>query len=201
MSSQSEGTAAAPVLYYCATGSGLSRSRIHLTKFHQSLCSFNCIGSLSLHSFQEQREPRPKISRLSRCLQRFVVAGTIALKIRTDIEHRRVQPSSRDEEQHDQQSTQPPVAIKEWMQRFELIMQQSVLHQNRQDWLFVGELFPISQQTNKFARRWRDKYRRRDVRTRARGSSFGKSATLLDGDRGRELRRVAVRGFLEAVAC
>src|ERR1035438_7377910 len=72
-----------------------------------------------------------------------------------------------DEQEHGQQTPDPPVSVEERVQRLELVVQQGVLYEQRDLDGLVGVALPVSQERRELSWRRRDEPRRLD-----RGSTF-----------------------------
>ena len=88
-----------------------------------------CLG----HAIQEEREPALPRSRLLHGLQQLVVQAAVLLQVKAEIEHRRTQDALlAQQQQRDQQSAKPPVAVEERVDRLELDVDQAGLDQGGQ---------------------------------------------------------------------
>src|SRR5438445_5390899 len=101
-----------------------------------------CLTRRSFRTFQKKLAPFLPNSRGADSLKQFIVALTMGLEEKTQIEKRLTQSTFSAEKQRDQQTTKTPVSIKKRVNRFELYVDQSGLDENRQLVFFiVKEMF------------------------------------------------------------
>lgn len=91
-------------------------------------------------------------------LEQRVVLAAVRLEVDGEIEERLREPTARDEEEHDQDAAQPPVAADERVDGFELRMSHGALHE-------IGQPIALGHEALKVVERSKHlRHRRRDVR-------------------------------------
>ena len=90
---------------------------------------------------REKREPTLPIAAGSHVIERFVVAAPVAFEIQAQVEKRLAQDVFGAENQGDEQSSDPTVAVEKWMDRLELNMRERRFDERR------GPLRPIVDKT------------------------------------------------------
>ena len=123
------------------------------------------VCGLGAHCDQEELDPRQSFAAFADRLEGLVVALAVALQICAQVEQRRGQPATIDEQEDGQQAADAAVAVEKGVQRLELVVQQRVLHQQGDIELRVRVALPVGQQAGKLLRRRRDEARCLDRRT------------------------------------
>lgn len=124
-----------------------------LSELEDALGPVDGVDRLRSHSLQEQGEPGLDVARLSRRLERLVVALPIPFEVRAQVQQRGRQPAACAQEEDDGQATQAPVAIEEGVEGLELVVQQCALHEDGQLDIGVGEVLPVGEQVRELIRR------------------------------------------------
>ena len=88
-------------------------------------------------------------------LERVVVLLATGLEVGRQVQERLGQPVPDDEEEHDQQPSEPAVAVEERVDRLELVVQQRGLDERWQSRVLVDEALEIAQQLGRSVRRRR----------------------------------------------
>src|ERR1019366_3667877 len=96
-----------------------------------------CLTRRSLHAFEKELDPLLPDSLGANSLKQFVIAVTVCLEEKAQIEKRLTQSALSAEKQRNQQTSQPSIAVEKGMDRLELYMYQSSLNQNGQIVFFV----------------------------------------------------------------
>lgn len=121
-------------------GSRLHLGAVLLADIGETLGSCDRVFRLRADTIEEQREPSVEVASLPHCLERVVVVVATPLEIRRQVVEKRLgEPAPHDEEEHDQQPSEPAVAIEERVDRLELVVEQGGLDQRGQPGVLVNE--------------------------------------------------------------
>ncbi|MDQ1411373.1 MAG: hypothetical protein QOJ41_3108, partial [Acidobacteriaceae bacterium] len=117
-----------------------------------------CAGCLARGSFcalKKKAEPFFPNAFGTNSLKQIVVALTVSLEVKTQIEERFTQSAFGTEKQRNQQTAKSSVAVEKGMDRFELHVDESRLDKNREFVFFVVKEMLEEDQTLHHAFRWR----------------------------------------------
>src|SRR5664279_1414665 len=119
------------------------------------------VGSLAgrcLGALQKKLEPLFPNSLGANSLKQFVVALTMGLEEKTQVEKRLMQSALSAEKQRNQQTSESPIAIEKRVDRLKLHMYESSLDENRKMVFFVvKKMFEVVQGLHHAVGRWRNK--------------------------------------------
>src|SRR5216684_5068884 len=139
---------------------GLATQRLDLfpISFEEVKNLNGCAGCLARGSFcalKKKAEPFFPNAFGTNSLKQIVIALTVSLEVKTQIEERLTQSAFGAEKQRNQQSAQPTIAIEKGVDRFELDVNESGLDEHGQLVFFVMKKMLEAVQTLHHELRWR----------------------------------------------
>src|SRR5579859_1942714 len=114
-----------------------------------------CFARRGLRALKEKSEPFFPNSLRANSLKQIIVALTVSLEVKTQIEERLTQSAFGAEKQCNQQTAKPTIAIEKGVDRFELHVNESGLDEHGQLVFFVVKKMLEAVQTLHHALRWR----------------------------------------------
>ena len=142
-----------------AAGRFLDGRAVALAEVGELLGTSDRIDGLCCDRVEEQREPALEVSVLADALQCCVVLVSSFLEVGGDVQDWCREAVANHEEEDDEESAEPTVAVEERMDGLELVVEEGLLDERRQGRLFVDERFEIVEEVAEFIRWWRNEGR------------------------------------------